>query len=161
MDDRSTAPMGIDLSRLRRGEVTAVVGSLIVLLGLFVPPWYAASGAQLASGADPGGIAPAEFGAWSGAGWLGTIGNLVVLAAAVYAIGAVASGGRGIEWDGSGIRLLVLSLAASLVVVLRMAFPPSALSGYEFVADLGLGIFVTLVGTLVLVWGSWRRLPRR
>jgi hypothetical protein len=160
MEDRSTAPMGIDLSRLRRGEVTAVVGALIVLLGLFVPPWYAATDPQLVSGAGAGGVAPAEFGAWSAAGTLGTIGNLVVLTAAIFAIGAVASGGRGIEWDGSGKRLFVLSLAATAVVVLRMVFTPAILSGYEFDAELRLGIFVTLVGTLLLVWGSWRRLPR-
>jgi hypothetical protein len=89
------------------------------------------------------------------------LGNLVVLAAALFAIGTVVSGGRGIEWDGSGTRLLVFSLAATAVVLLRMAFTPNSLSGYEFDADLRLGIFVTLVGTLVLVWGSWMRRPRR
>ena len=161
MEDRSTAPMGIDLSRLRRGEMTAVAGALIVLLGLFVAPWYAASGAQLADAASPGGVVPAEFGARSGAGWLATLGNLVVLAAAIFAIGAVVSGGRGIEWDGSGTRLLGLSLAATAVIVLRMVFTPTSLSGYEFDADLRLGIFVTLAGTLVLAWGSWRRRPQR
>jgi len=161
MQDRSTAPMGIDLSRLRRGEMTVVAGALIVLLGLFVAPWYAASGAQLADAASPGGAVPAEFGAWSGAGWLATLGNLVVLAAAIFAIGAVVSGGRGIEWDGSGTRLLGLSLAATAVIVLRMVFTPTSLSGYEFDADLRLGIFVALAGTLVLAWGSWRRRPQR
>jgi hypothetical protein len=162
MEDRSTAPMGIDLSRLRRGEITLVAGALIVLLGLFVPPWYEASSAHLAGGvAGSGGAIPASFGAWSGAGWLGTIGNLIVLAAAIIAIGAVVSGGRGIEWDGSGSRLLGISLAATAAVVLRMVFTPTALSGYEVDADLRLGIFVTLAGTLTLVWASWRRRPQR
>jgi len=150
--------MGLDLTRLRRGEITAAAGALIVLLGLFVPPWYAASHAHLAdTPANPGGSIPAEFGAWSGAGGLGTLGNLVLLAVAVFAIVAAALGGRGIELDGSGSRLLTVSLAATAVVVLRMAFPPTSLSGYEFDADLRLGIFVTLAGTLTLVWGSWRR----
>jgi hypothetical protein len=161
MEDRSTAPMGIDLSRLRRGEITAVVGALIVFLGLFVAPWYAASSPHLEAAGGPGGEIPAEFGAWSGAGWLGTIGDLVVLATAIFAIGAVVSGGRGIEWDGSGKRLLGLSLAATAAVILRMVFTPTSLSGYAFDADLRLGIFVTLVGTLTLVWASWRRLPQQ
>lgn len=162
MEDRSTAPMGIDLSRLRRGEMTLVVGALVVLVGLFVPPWYEASSAHLDRGLGaPGAAIPASFGAWSGAGWLGTIGNLVVLAAAIFAIGAVVSGGRGIEWDGSGSRLLGLSLAATAAVVLRMIFTPTALSGYELETDLRLGIFVTLAGTLALVWASWRRRPQR
>jgi len=160
MEDRSATPMGLDLGRLRRGEMTAVAGALLVLLGVFVPPWYAASSAQ-ETGVGPGTAIPAEFGAWSGAGWLGTIGNLIVLAAAIFALGAVISGARGIEWDGSGRRLLVLSVAATAVVVLRMLFTPSHLSGYELEADLRLGIFVTLVGTLLLAWASWRRLPKR
>src|SRR3954463_15019987 len=161
MEDRSIAPLGLDLTRLRRGELAAVARSLIVLLGLFVPPWYAATGAQLEATGAPGGSIPAEFGAWSGAGWLGTLGNLLVLAAAVFAIGAVVSGGRGIELDGSGNRLLALSLAATAAVALRAVFTPTSLSGYQFDSDLRLGIFVTLTGTLVLAWGSWRRRPSR
>jgi hypothetical protein len=160
MEDRSAAPMGLDLTRLRRGEITAAVGALIVILGLFVPPWYAAEDAHLAALSGPGGTIPAEFGAWGGAGWLGTLGNMVVLAAAVSALAVIAFGGRGIELDGSGTRLLVLSLAAVAAVVLRMAFRPTALSGYEFDAGLRLGIFVTLAGTLVLAWGAWRRRPQ-
>jgi hypothetical protein len=62
MEDRSTAPMGLDLSRLRRGEITAVAGALIVLLGLFVAPWYAASSAHLEAAGAPGGAIPAESG---------------------------------------------------------------------------------------------------
>jgi hypothetical protein len=45
MEERSSAPMGLDLAHLRRGEITAVCGALLVLLGLFVPPWYEAWGA--------------------------------------------------------------------------------------------------------------------
>jgi hypothetical protein len=161
MEDRTTAPMGLDLARLRRGEITLAIGALIVLLGLFVAPWYEAQGAALEAGAGPGGTIPSSFGAWSGAGWLATIGNLVVLGTAVFAIGAVISGARGIEWDGSGNKLLALSLAAVAVVVLRMVFTPTSVSGYGFDAGLRLGIFVTLAGTLVLVWGAWRRRLRR
>jgi uncharacterized membrane protein YidH (DUF202 family) len=71
----------------------------------------------------------------------------------------VISGGRGIELDGSGNRLLGLSLAATAVVVLRMIFTPTSLSDYHFSTDFRIGIFVTLFGTLVLVWGAWRRRP--
>jgi hypothetical protein len=162
MEERPTAPMGLDLTRLRRGEITAFAGALIVLLGLFIPPWYEAQGANLAAGGGPGGTVPASFGPWSGAGWLGTIGDLVILAAALFAIGAAVVGARGIEWDGSGNRLLGLSIAAIAIVALRMIFTPTSLSGYEFDAGLRLGIFLTLAGTLVMAWGSWRRrLPRR
>jgi hypothetical protein len=161
MEERSTAPMGLDLARLRRGEITAVCGALLVLLGLFVPPWYEASHATLEAGGGPGGTIPASFGAWSGAGWLGTIGDLVILAAALFAIGTAVAGARGIEWDGSGNRLFGISVAAVVAVTARMIFTPTSLSGYRFDTGLRLGIFVTLVGTLALAWGAWRRRPRR
>jgi hypothetical protein len=162
MEERSTAPMGLDLARLRRGEITAFCGALLVLLGLLVPPWYEASHATLEAGGGPGGTIPASFGAWSGAGWLGTILNLVILAAALFAIGTAVAGARGLEWDGSGNRMLALSLAAVIAVVLRMIFTPTSLSGYRFETGLRLGIFVTLVGALVVAWGAWRRrLPSR
>jgi hypothetical protein len=161
MEERTSTPMGLDLSRLRRGEVTAAVGALIILLGLFVTPWYEASGANLEVTAGPGGTIPSSFGAWSGAGWLGMIANLVILAAALFAIGTALVGARGIEWDGSGNRLFGFAIAAVVAVVLRMIFTPTSVSGYNFDSDLRLGIFVTLLGTLVLVWGAWRRRPPR
>lgn len=161
MEERTTAPMGFDLARLRRGEITAVGGALLVLVGLFIPPWFEASGANLQVHAGPGGTIPQSFGAWSGAGWLGMIANLVILFAAVFAVGAALAGARGIEWDGSGNRLFGFSIAAIVAVVLRMIFTPTSVSGYSFDSDLRLGIFVTLAGTLVLAWGAWRRrLPR-
>jgi len=161
VEDRTTTPLGIDLSRLRRGEITAVVGALIVILGLLAPPWYAATGAQLEFTGAPGGPIPSSFGAWSGAGWLATLGNLLVLATALYAIAAAISGGRGIELDGSGNWLFGMSVASIAVVVLRMVFRPTSLDAYHFDTDLRLGIFVTLVGTLAMAWGAWRRRLRR
>jgi len=157
MEERSTTPMGLDLARVRRGEITAAIGALVVLLGLFVTPWYEAQGASIEPFAQPGGTIPASFGAWSGAGWLGTIGDLVILGAALFALAAVILGARGIEVDGRGNRFLALSIAAVIAVVLRMIFTPTSVSGYEFDADLRLGIFVTLAGTLAVAWGAWRR----
>jgi len=161
MEERSSAPMGLDLARLRRGEITAVCGALLVLLGLFVPPWYEASRATLEGSGGPGGTIPASFGPWSGAGWLGVIGDLIILAAALFAIGTALAGARGIEWDGSGNLLFGLSVAAVVAVALRILVTPTSLSGYRFEAGLRLGIFVTLAGSLILAWGAWRRRLRR
>jgi hypothetical protein len=157
MEERSTTAMGLDLARVRRGEITAAVGALVTLLGLFVPPWYEAQHPTLEAAGRPGGVIPASFGAWSGAGSLGIIADLVILAAALFAIAAIVFGARGVELDGRGNWFCGLSLAALLGVVLRMIFTPTSLSGYEFDAGLRVGIFVTLAGTLLLVWGAWRR----
>jgi len=95
------------------------------------------------------------------AGPLGTLGNMVVLLAALAAIAIAATGSRGIEFDGSGHRLFGLSIAALAVVVLRIAFTPGGISGYRFDTDLRIGIFFTLVGTVVVAWGAWLRRPQR
>src|SRR5215210_2143687 len=73
MEERSTAPMGLDVTRLRRGEITLAVGALVVLLALFAPPWYSASNPTQEASIGVGGSVPGSFGAWTGAGWLGTI----------------------------------------------------------------------------------------
>ena len=162
MEERSVGPAGFDLSLLRRGEVTAVIAAVIILVGLLILPWYnAAHPHLLRHEAGPGGTAPAEFGAWSGTGGFGTLGNLVILAAALGGIAVAVAGGSGLELDGSGRRLLVLALAAVVVVLLRMAIRPTSVSGYEFDAGLRFGIFVTLAGTLLMVWAAWLRYPRR
>jgi hypothetical protein len=162
LDEQSVAPLGFDLTRLRQGEVTAVVGSLIVLVGLLVLPWYGALNPQhVGPFAGPGGTAPAEFGAWSGAGPLGTVGDLVILLTALAAIGVALAGSRGIELDGSGRRLFWLAVAASAVVVLRLVVTPGEISGYRFDAEPRIGIFFTLVGAVIIVWGAWLRRPDR
>jgi hypothetical protein len=160
MEDRSLGPAGFDLSLLRRGEITGTLAAILILIGLFLVPWYSASHAELEPSFAPGGTAPAEFGAWTGIGALGLLANAVVLAAALAAIGAAAAGARGIELDGSGRRLLVLSIAAAVAVLLRMAFRPDLVSGYRFAAGLRFGIFWTLVGTLILVWAAAMRAQR-
>lgn len=160
MEERSLGPAGFDLSLLRRGEITATIAALLILVGLLVVPWYSAAHAQLDPSFSPGGTAPAEFGAWTGIGALGLLANAVVLAAALAAIGVAAAGARGIELDGSGRRLLGLSIAATVAVLLRMAFRPDLVSGYRIDAGLRFGIFWTLVGTLILVWGAAMRAQR-
>jgi hypothetical protein len=134
--------------------------ALIIFIGLFAVPWYAASNAQLERHVGPGGTAPAEFSAWAGAGTLGALANVVVLFAALAAIAVALAGARGIELDGSGGRLLAVSVAAAVAVLARIAFRPEVISGYRFDAGLRSGIFLTLVGTLALIWAAATRAQR-
>jgi hypothetical protein len=160
VEERPLQPAGFDLTLVRRGEITAIIGALITLMGLLALPWYAASHPHLMSGVGPGGTAPAEFGAWSGAGGLGALANVVVLFCAFAAIGVAVAGARGVELDGSGRRLMITSLAATVAVLARIVFRPDAISGYSFDAGLRFGIFVTLTGTLVMTWGAIMRAQR-
>jgi hypothetical protein len=160
VEERSLQPPGFDLALLRRGEITAIIGAVITLMGLLALPWYGASQPHLMSDVGPGGTAPAEFGAWSGAGGLGALANVVVLFCTLAAIGVAVAGARGLELDGSGRRLMLTSLAATVAVLARIVFRPDAISGYSFDAGLRFGIFVTLIGTLVMVWGAIMRAQR-
>jgi hypothetical protein len=160
MEEQPLTPAGFDLALLRRGEITGVIAAMVILLSLFVVPWYSASNVQLERHVGPGGTAPAEFGAWAGAGTLGALANVVVLFAALAAIGLAIAGARGIELDGSGGRLVVVSTAATVAVLARVAFRPEAISGYSFDAGLTFGIFLTLVGTLALIWAAAMRAQR-
>jgi len=53
-----------------------------------------------------------------------------------------------------GNRLFALCVAALVVALLRAAFTPGELPGYRFDTELRFGIFFTLVGALVLIWGA-------
>ena len=77
----------MDFSKLRTGELVAAVGGVVLLVAMFAIDWYEISGfgglvEQFgnAVGVDTG------IKAWDGQGFLGTIANLVILAAAVSAI---------------------------------------------------------------------------
>ena len=77
----------MDLSKLRRGELIAAVGGIVLLFSMFVLDWYA-GGANVSTpfGVDVS-VEGAGFGAWDGQGFTGTIADLVILAAALAAIG--------------------------------------------------------------------------
>src|SRR5438876_902789 len=99
----------MDASRLGGGAVVAVISALIVLVGLFLLDWYSVDQSAIApvqiersflaqvpgtpsqAPNDLNVATPANAGAWDGAGFLGTIANLIVLAAALGALGAAYS----------------------------------------------------------------------
>ena len=83
---------------------------------------------------------------------LGLIGNAVLLLAALAAL-ALAGVLRGTPPRRVGMLVATLGLAATVVVVLRIVIRPEEIDGYEFEATLKAGVFVTLIGA-ILVTGS-------
>src|SRR4026209_1959094 len=75
----------MELSKLRRGELIAAIGGIVLLITLFFLDWYAVDVNISTQFGDIGG--GEEFGAWDGQGFTGTIANLVILAAAIAAVG--------------------------------------------------------------------------
>jgi hypothetical protein len=154
----------VDAGRLGNGAVVAGVAALIVLIGLFLLDWYSVDESAIApvqiehsylAGSPsqmPNDLTvsnPPGFSAWDSAGFLGTIANLIILAAALGALGIAYSMGRGSPLSaGAAPTLLLLGGAAALMVVLRMIFP------VEDFTSLDTGIWVTLAGTLGVAAGA-------
>jgi len=167
-------------------EVLAVVGAVVLLVGLFALHWYGVGEGKIAPieighptapglyaqielqpRPVPGGVddprlvpdlpsPPDDLGAWTAQGLLGTLANIVLLAAALGAIAVVALRAMGRTPPGqAGTVLSALGLAAILVVVLRLAFRPEDVGGYEFEATLKAGGFVALVGAILVTAGGF------
>jgi hypothetical protein len=160
----------MDTSRIRPGEWLAALGGLVLLIALFFVDWYSwePSGdiapleisSSLLAQVDPNQVqipvpdVSVDLDAWDEQGFLGTIANLVMLAAAVWAIVAVGlkSGGADADMGVDPGRLTFgLGIAAAVLVVLRMIFTP----GDDLVdTSLKFGIFLALIGAVLIAIGG-------
>jgi len=142
----------MDLGKLRRGEWIAAVGGIVLLITLFFLDWYAVDVNISTPFGDIGG--GAEFGAWDGQGFTGTIANLVILAAAIAAVGlaVVTATSRTVTLPVAASALTAgLGIAAVAMVVLRMLFQPGE---NEFI-ELRFGIWLALISSAVIAYGGW------
>jgi hypothetical protein len=142
----------MELSKLRRGELIAAVGGLVLLIALFFMDWYAVDVNISTPFGDIGG--GAEFGAWDGQGFTGTIADLVILAAAVAAIALafVTATSRTVALPVAASALTAgLGIAAVVMVLLRMLFQPGE---NEFI-ELRFGIWLALISSGLIAYGGW------
>jgi hypothetical protein len=143
----------MDLSKLRRGELIAAVGGIVLLFSMFALDWYEVSTNVSTPFADVtvhgGGIS-----AWESQGFTGTIANLVILAAGLTAVAlaVVTATSRTVALPVAASALTAgLGIASVVMVVLRMLFQPSQ---NEFV-DLRFGIWLALIASGVIAYGGW------
>ena len=143
----------MDLSKLRTGELIAAIGGLVLIVCLLFLNWYGVGiSVQTPFGDSSVG---ADFGAWDGQGFLGTLANLVILAAGVAAVGlaVVTAGSRSVALPVAASTLTTtLGIGAVLMVIGRMLLQP----GPNGIVDLKYGIFVALVGSVAVAYGGWQ-----
>jgi hypothetical protein len=142
----------MELSKLRRGELIAAIGGIVLLITLFFLDWYAVDVNISTPFGDIGG--GAEFGAWDGQGFTGTIANLVILAAAIAAVGLaiVTATSRTVALPVAASALTAgLGIGAVVMVALRMLFQPGE---NEFI-ELRFGIWLALISSAVIAYGGW------
>jgi hypothetical protein len=143
----------MDLSKIRRGEMVAAAGGIVLLIALFFFDWYSA-GAEFSTPLGSFSV-QGDFGAWDGQGFLGTVANLVILAAAVAAVGlaVVTATSRTVALPVAASALTAgLGIGAVAMVLLRMLFQP----GPNDAIDLKFGILLALIGALVVAYGGWQ-----
>jgi hypothetical protein len=166
----------MDTSKVGPGDWIAALGGVVLLVALFFLDWYGVElsiapleigSSFLVQGEPPTEIPGIELpeiddlGAWDEQGFLGTIANLVMLAAGVWAIVAVglrgAAAGTGTPTE-TATATAVLGIAASVMVLLRIVFPVDEINDVELDTSLKFGIFVALVGAiLIAIGGLWSR----
>jgi hypothetical protein len=142
----------MDISKLRRGELIAAVGGIVLLFSMFFLDWYA--GGANVSTPFGGNSVETGFGAWDGQGFTGTIADLVILAAAIAAVGlaVVTATSRTVALPVAASALTAaLGIAAVVMVLLRMVFQPGP---NEFI-ELRFGIWLALISSAVIAYGGW------
>ena len=165
----------MDTSKVGPGEWIAAAGGVLLVIALFFLDWYslepnievpAAALNLLAQNTVP--VPPdipdaidvsgfsVDIGAWDGEGFLGTIANLVMIAAAAWAIVAVGmkagvAGQQEAPVDSARLTVM-LGVAATVMVALRIIFTP----GDSDIVDTGLqfGIFIALIGAAGIAIGG-------
>ena len=143
----------MDLGKLRRGEMIAAAGGIVLLFSMFFLDWYEVAASVNTPFGDVS-VAGGGVGAWESQGFTGTIADLVILAAALTAIGlaVVTATSRTVAIPVAASALTAgLGIAAFVMVLLRMVFQPGP---NEFV-ELRFGIWLALIASAVIAYGGW------
>jgi hypothetical protein len=143
----------MDIGKLRRGELIGAAGGLLLLIALFLVDWYSA-GASVTLPLGTTVSVSGDFGPWDSEGFLGFIANLVILAAAVSAVGlaVLTATSRTIALPVAASALTAsLGIAAVGMILLRMIFQP----GPNELIDLKFGILLALIAALIVAYGGW------
>ena len=143
----------MDLGKLRRGELVAAVGGILLLITLFFVDWYSA-GASVTLPLGTTVNVHGDFGAWDGEGFFGFLANLIILAAGVSAVGlaVLTATSRTIALPVAASAITTaLGIGAVVMVLLRMLFQP----GPNDLVTLKFGIWLALLAAVVVAYGGW------
>ena len=143
----------MDLSKVRGGQLIAAIGGLVLLISLLFLNWYGV-GSEVETPFGNFNVG-ADFGAWDGQGFWGTLANLIILAAGVAAVALalLTAGSRTVALPIAGSAVTAgLGIAAVVLVFARMVLQP----GPNEIVDVKFGIFVALLGALLVAFGGWQ-----
>jgi len=147
----------MDLRKVKGGQLIAAIGGIVLLISLLFLDWYGVEGHidigfgdfDISAGASAG------FNAWDGQGFLGTLANLVILAAGICAVGlaVLTATSRTVALPIAASALTAgLGIGAVVMVGGRMLLQPGQ---GEFI-DLKFGIYLALISAVVVAYGGWQ-----
>ncbi len=143
----------MDVSKVKGGQLIAAIGGLVLLIALLFLNWYGV-GSEVVTPFGNVSVG-ADFGAWDGQGFFGTIANLIILAAGVAAVALalLTAGSRTVALPIAGSAITAgLGVAAVVLILARMVLQP----GPNEIVQVKFGIFVALVGALLVAFGGWQ-----
>lgn len=140
---------GLDVRRLRAGEVIAGTSAILLLIFMFAVKWYAVSG-PLSETLDRGLHEPTTFDGWNGLHTLRWLLLVTIVAALALAYFQAAREGPGIPITLSVI-VTVLGLLSTIALVYRVLINTPAPT-----LDQRAGAYLGLVATIGIAYGGFR-----
>jgi hypothetical protein len=143
---------GVQIGRLRRGELVAGAAGVLLLVFMFVPAWYALNGTLSQTAGDLG--AQTSWNGWWGLGNLRYLMLITVLAALALAYFQAAQRAPAIPVT-LAVAVTVLGGVAVIAMVVRLlAGPPTGGSLLRTQA----GAYLGLVATIGIAYGGFASL---
>jgi hypothetical protein len=135
-------------SGLSRSEILALVGGLLLGIGLFLT-WYHVDNGNSTINGHPG---PASFTGWQ----VHTIARWFLLAGAIapLILAWIIFRGHALSWPRGEMTAVAAIAALGLIVYLALIDKPGTTSG---LTHLRYGVFVSLLGSLLMLAGSATR----
>lgn len=137
------------VTNLRRGELIAIVGGLVLAAAMFLT-WYHATGPNGKIPADTG--RPGDFSGWD----VHTTMRYLLLAAALapLILAYIIARDHALSWPRGEMTAVVAIFAFGLIAYNGFVSKPGAPSGE---VSLQIGFFVALIGTILMLYGAAAR----
>jgi hypothetical protein len=131
--------------KLSRSEIVAVVGGILLAIGLFLP-WYELENSRVLINETAGPETLTGFEVHTIVRWL-----LLAAAAAPLILSWIILRGHALSWPRGEMTAVVSVAALGLIVYMALVDRPGTVTS---LVNLKVGVFVSLLGSLLMLGGS-------
>jgi hypothetical protein len=134
-----------DDRKLTRSEIVAIVGAILLIIGLFLP-WYELENARVSINDTRGPETLSGFETHTIVRWL-----LLAAAAAPLILSYIILRGHALSWPRGEMTAVVSVAAMGLIGYLALVDRPGTVTS---LVNLKIGVFVSLLGSILMLGGS-------